>query len=46
MKKYQPLKEGEIAQSQVSLTPVGMRFAAGENLRVRISGVDRSVFLQ
>lgn len=44
MKEYQPLKEGEIVQIQVGLTPIGMRFAAGEKLQVRIPGVDRSVF--
>lgn len=43
MKEYLPVSEGEIVHVEPGLTPIGMRFSAGEKLRVRISGVDKTV---
>jgi len=43
MKQYLLISEGDIVQVEPGLTPIGMRFTTGEKLRVRISGVDRTV---
>jgi predicted acyl esterase len=43
MKEYLPVAEGEIVQVQPCLTPIGIKFCAGEKLRVRISGVGKTV---
>ncbi|KAK5994366.1 Cocaine esterase [Cladobotryum mycophilum] len=41
--KRSPVRASEVAQVQLPLTPIGMRFAAGEKLEVRISLSDDSV---
>ncbi len=43
MKEYRPITQGEIVQVQPGLTPVGMRFRAGERLRIHVSGVDKTI---
>lgn len=44
MKQYNPVEGGGIVNLLPPLTPIGMRFRAGEALRVHISGTDTSVF--
>lgn len=41
---YRPVAEGEAVLLEPRLTPIGMRFKAGEKLRVRIGGTDRTVY--
>jgi uncharacterized protein len=44
MKQYNLVEGGEIVDLLPPLTQIGMRFGAGNALRVRISGTDTSVF--
>jgi hypothetical protein len=44
MKEHLPVTEGEIVHVEPGITPIGMRFSAGEVLRVSISGVDKLCF--
>ncbi|KAH6989606.1 Alpha/Beta hydrolase protein [Ilyonectria sp. MPI-CAGE-AT-0026] len=44
MDEYHPLSENEIVQVQVPLTPIGMRFSKGEKFKIRLSGINRSVY--
>jgi uncharacterized protein len=39
-----PIIEDEIIPVQVPMLPMGMQFSKGETIRVRVSGIDRSVF--
>lgn len=41
---YRPVAEGEVVCLEPRMTPIGMRFKAGEKLSVRIGGVDRTVY--
>lgn len=44
MCEYRPVKEGESRVVSVGMTPTGMIFRKGEKLRVKISGVDETVY--
>ena len=44
MEEFHPVTEGEIVEVKPPMTPIGMKFRAGERLRVKICGFDRSTF--
>ncbi|KAF7556693.1 hypothetical protein G7Z17_g1195 [Cylindrodendrum hubeiense] len=44
MDEYHPLDEKEIVQIQAPLTPIGMRFSKGEKFKIRLGGIDKSIY--
>lgn len=44
MDEYHPLSAGEVVQVKPTMTPIGMSFAEGESLRVRLIGIDQGVY--